>query len=347
MNFKKYLIYWFCTFELVVLTALIYNQNIISYGLSQLKGQLNIIINARPINEVLADPEFPDTLKSKLILIQEIKAFAIDSIGINNSNNYNTVFDQKGKSILWVLSASEPYELKAYEWSFPFLGKVSYKGFFNLNKGKIELSALKSLHYDAEMSQVGAWSTLGLFNDPILSNMLKLDEGRLANLIIHELTHGTLYVKGDVDFNENLASFIGDQGALRFLAYKYGNHSVEMKKYLESNRDEKVYDKYIIENAKRLDSLYDTIKNEKREIKEELKNKMLQDIISGASKLDLYEKEKYARLTKKIKTHKNAFFMSFIRYSAKQHDFENELHLTFNNDLKEYLHYLKTIYPSI
>ncbi len=45
--------------------------------------------------------------------------------------------------------------------------------------------------------------------------MLNRSEGDLANLIIHEMSHATIFVKDSVDFNENLATFIGDRGAER------------------------------------------------------------------------------------------------------------------------------------
>ncbi|MBA3901938.1 MAG: aminopeptidase, partial [Bacteroidetes bacterium] len=221
-------------FEFALGAILLFNFSLVGYGFSQLKGQLAILLNTQPIEEVLADPAFPDSLKTKLILIQEIRAFAVDSIGINPSENYTTFYDQKGKDILWVLTACEPYELKAYEWTFPLLGAVQYKGFFDLEKGKKEEEKILNSGLDGGLGRVGAWSTLGFFKDPVLSNMLAYEDGNLANLIIHELTHGTLFVKGDVEFNENLANFIGDQGAIRFLKQRYGEESAELKEYLES-----------------------------------------------------------------------------------------------------------------
>ncbi|HET6245852.1 MAG: aminopeptidase [Bacteroidetes bacterium] len=347
MKLKKPLFYFFGFTGLLILSGLIFNLSLLNYGLSQLKGQLHVIINAQPIEKVLADPLFPDSLKNKLILIQEINAFAMQHIGINPSNNYTSVYDQKGKPVLWVLTASDPYQLKEYEWSFPFLGNVSYKGFFEYGRGEIELEKLKSEGYDAELGAVGAWSTLGWFNDPILSNMLNRNEGDLANLVIHELTHNTLFVKDDVDFNENLASFIGHQGALRFLVYKFGENSPQMQKYLESSTDEKVYNDYINKSALRLDSLYMTMDNQQNHIKEELKNNMLKEIISQSESLELHNKQRYTELTKKIENYKNAFFLSYIRYGAKQDDFEQELDMLFKNDLKAYLLHLKALYPSL
>jgi predicted aminopeptidase len=333
--------------ELSVLSALLWNFDLLNYGISQLDGQMKIIWNARPIEEFLNDPSFPDSLKTKVQLINEVKAFATERLGIKPSNNYTTLYDQKGKDILWVITASEPFELKSYEWNFPLLGKVQYKGFFNLNKGKKEAEKLVLSGYDGGIGKVGAWSTLGWFNDPILSGMLSYDDGDLINLIIHELTHGTLFVKDDVEFNENLASFIGDKGAIMFIKEKYGAESAQMDRYLNRRRDEKIYNDYIISGAKKLEALYATLQDDPLEKKEAEKQAMIEKIIAGLSELDFFDKEKLAKSSERIKAQKNAYFMSFIRYNAKFDQFEEELETRFNNDLKAYLNYLKTIYPTV
>jgi hypothetical protein len=43
----------------------------------------------------------------------------------------------------------------------------------------------------------------------------------------------------------------------------------------------------------------------------------------------------------------NAFFMSYIRYRAKQNQFEEEFTTKFNSDFRKYLAYLKKTYPSL
>ena len=206
---------------LVVLIA--FNLDLLEYGIGQLRGQMTILAEARPIDEVLEDPTFPDSLKTKIHLIQEVRQFAVEELELVDSKNYTTIYDQKGRDVLWNVSACEPYELKPYKWSFPILGSFSYKGFFDLEKARQERGVLDSLGLDTNIRAVGAWSTLGWFQDPILSNMLYRKEGDLAELIIHELTHATIFVKDSLTFNENLASFIGTEGAKLFLEKKIRN----------------------------------------------------------------------------------------------------------------------------
>ena len=114
---------------LVVLTVAYWD--LVVYGIRQGKGQLTIIWNAKPVEEFLANPDFPDSLKQKLVLINEVRKYAIDSLGLKDTKNYKTLYDQKGEEIMWVVTASEPFKLKAKEWKFPVLGSVPYKGFFN------------------------------------------------------------------------------------------------------------------------------------------------------------------------------------------------------------------------
>ncbi len=117
------------TISLVFITIFLIYKDLIFYGLGQLKGQVLIVWQARPIEEILEKPIFPDSIQQKLILIQEIKRFAEDSLGLSPSENYTTVFDQKGKPILWVVTACPPFKLEAKMWDFPIAGSFSYKGF--------------------------------------------------------------------------------------------------------------------------------------------------------------------------------------------------------------------------
>src|SRR5688572_21409953 len=206
---------------LVLILAIAY-WDLLLYGIRQGRGQLNIVWNARPVDEFMKDPAFPDSLKARLRLIDEVRRYAIDSLGLKDTENYKTLYDQKGEEIMWVVTACEPFRLKAKEWDFPVLGSVPYKGFFNKKLALQLREELQREGWDVSIRNPGGWSTLGWFTDPILSKMLERSEGDLANLIIHEMSHSTIFVKDSVDFNENLSTFIGDRGAEKFLAYKYG-----------------------------------------------------------------------------------------------------------------------------
>lgn len=331
----------------MVFSVIIWQYELISYGIGQAKGQLSIIWNTKPIDEILKDPAVADSVKHKLILIQEIREYATRHLGINESDNYTTFYDQGGKPALWVLTASYPFQLKAYEWKFPFLGRFSYKGYFEYEKALKEEAKLKEQGFDTNVSVVNGWSTLGWLKDPVMSSMLSRNEGDLANLIIHELTHGTLYVKDSVDFNENLASFVGDKGAESFLQYKYGENSPQLLKYLGEKHDRELFYDHILEGAKKLEELYETfVEDQPYEDKLHRKNTLISEIINSLDSLNF-------KITGKRKNYfreglpNNAFFMSYLRYRAKLDILEEEFEKEFNSDIKAYLNYLKEKFPSL
>lgn len=328
-------------FTSLMLCCLLWHELII-YGIAQGKGQLNIVWQSQPVEEVLADTTFPDSLKQKLILITEIKKYAVDSIGIKPSDNYSMVYNQHNKPILLTVSACEPYSLKAKEWYFPFIGSVSYKGFFNKKTAQKEIEQLKQQGYDVDVYSPSGWSTLGWFKDPVLSNMLYSSDGQLANLIIHELTHGTIYLKSSVTYNENLANFIGDKGAENFLKYKYGKQSKQYTNYENNKQDEECYTNYILNATTRLDSLYHTFTNEeKEEIKKTKKMALINEIVMGVNQLPLHNKKRYFKYTLQAFMDKNAFFMGFTRYDSQYAVFEKEYREKHTSNLRNYLEALK------
>ena len=334
----------FLALLLAIAILVIWNWSLVYYGIRQGIGQLEIVWNARPVEEFLQNPAFPDSLKSKLRLIDEIRKFAIDSLGLKDTKNYKTLYDQKDKEVMWVVQACEPFALKAKLWNFPIVGSVPYKGFFNKQKALDLRKELELEGYDVSVRNPGGWSTLGWFTDPILTGMLDRNEGDLAGLIIHEMVHATVFVKDDVDFNENLADFIGDTSAYYFLKFKFGKDSKEYINYLHDDQDYRKYTKHILSGTKVLDSLYqsmtETIPIEK---KRELKREMIFKIISSIDTLNLYGKRNSERLKKRLPN--NTFFMSYQLYKAKQNIFEKELNKKFNGDMKAYVRYLTVKYP--
>src|SRR6185369_16149701 len=103
----------------------------------------------------------------------QIRKYTIDSLGYAPTNNFTCIYDQKNAVTLWVVTACGPFDLKPYEWDFPIVGRVSYKGFFKKNLAETEFNLFMSSGYDVDLRGVSAWSTLGWFSDPLLSSMLK------------------------------------------------------------------------------------------------------------------------------------------------------------------------------
>lgn len=307
--------------------------------MQQLKGQIKVIYNTQDVAGLIAQHKLSRNELEKIKLIAEIKSFADTQIGLKQTNNYTTYYNQHGKPILWMLTACEPYHFKEKTWHFPMLGEVSYKGFFEHELAIKEANILKLENKDVDLGKVSAWSTLGILNDPILSSMLDDDAGELAELIIHELTHSTLYFESNVDFNENFASFIGQQGALQFLAFKFGKESAEMQQYLSGIREQETLKKFLLQNKESLDSLYQSFdKAMELAEKERLKQKKLDDIIRQLYFLPIYNWKTKIKIAQKIKMSKNAYFMSYNRYDA-QFDELLKLYQAHGSNLKSFVKY--------
>jgi predicted aminopeptidase len=311
-------------FSLFLLVLFFTNHKIIFYGIEQLRGQLNIVFNTKEIDEVLNDSSVPDSIKQKLLLIQEIKKFAVDSIGLKPTNNYSTYYDQQGKPVLWVLTASPPFQMKSYEWHYPFLGNLSYKGFFEKEKGEKEKQLLDVKNYDTDLSTVGGWSTLGWFRDPVLSKMLRKSDGALAELIIHELTHATVYIKGNVEYNENLATFVGEKGAEKFLTCKYPNDQSKINEYKTRMHDEEVFGNYIVNCIDTLEKLYSEIRtsNNSSGKKYLLKYRKIASLVLGIKNLPLQQMTKYEWNFKTTPLPNNTYFLSYSNYRKRLNSFE-------------------------
>lgn len=339
----------FLTFLLSIsIIAIVLIYNTFFYGITQLYGQLAVIDNAQPVEKLLHAKDFPDSLKSKIKLVQIIRRFAIDSIGLNDTDSYKNVLNQHGRPILWNVTACPPFQLNAYKWSFPLVGSFSYKGFFHFAFAEKEQLRLEKLGYETRIRPVTAWSTLGHLNDPILSNNLTLPVGELANLIIHEMTHGTLYIPNDVTYNENLASYIGNEGAIFFLTSVFGKDSKELEEYNNFQSDHKKFIKLILNGAKTLDSLYHTFDNHSLSVKQKRKEEVIKMILQNNKNIRYHTPKRFDILNIfKEKLPNNNFFASSLRYHSQQDDFKNIFYGQFKGDFKKYIKHLKKTYPTL
>lgn len=326
---------------LILVVAIIWQWELIGYGLMQGRGQFHVLWNARSVEEVMKDPAVPDTLKQKLRLVQEVRDFAVDSLGIRDADVYNTLFDQQGKDILWVVTACRPYSLEQKYWSFPVVGKVSYKGYFDYDRAVQERAALAEEGYDTYMRSVGAWSTLGWFKDPILSDMLFRGDGNLSNTVIHELTHGTIFVKDSLDFNENLATFIGHEGALRFMSWKWGKDSDRLQHYLSRYEGRHLFSEHMLRGLRQLDALYKSFPEGMEEAdKEVAKQALIGEIVAATDTLPVENAADWRRFLERVEPN-NAYFMSYERYRGEQLALASQLENRFNGNLKAFLAWYK------
>jgi len=208
------------------------------------------------VKDLLEDAGTEAQAKEKIRFIQEVKHYGEKRLGLTATENYTTFVEVKGP-ILYVVSACEKDRLKPYSWSFPIIGRVTYKSFFTQVDAVNEKTLLDGRGYDTYTQRAGAYSTLGWLKDPILSSMLEWDRAPLANLILHEMTHGTIYIKGHTDFNEQAATFVGNQGSINFLTEKYGADSKEVAFARRLQEDDLLFGRWIDQACRRLTDFYE------------------------------------------------------------------------------------------
>ena len=316
----------------VLFILIIWQHELIFYVIKQGQGQLSVIENSVDLSKILEDDSFPDSVKNKIKIIQEARKFATHELGLKDTENYTTFFDQNGKTILWNVSASRPYSFDPKTWWFPVVGNVPYNGFFDKEKAIEVRAELVRKGWEVRVRPVGGWSTLGWFKDPILSSMLNRSEGQLAELIIHELTHGSVFVKGEIEFNENLASFIGEQGARQFLKKNYGLDSEPLVSYINSELDQKKFTKHILTGTKKLDSLYRLFPEEMQlDEKRVQKERLIKEICESVDTVN-FSNNRFDGIFSKNRPN-NAYFMSFLRYYSAGDSLNQIWQNEYNSDL--------------
>ena len=185
-------------------------------------GQFALLSEAKPIDDWLANPEVEGTLKDKLTKVKEIRAFAARELGLPDNGSYTTYADLKRPFVMWNVVAAPELSLEPMEWCFPVAGCVNYRGYYDKADAQVYAAELRAAQYDVDVSGVPAYSTLGWFNDPVLSTFIKYPDGELARLVFHELAHQVVYVPGDSTFNESFAVAVEEAGVERWMA-RYGD----------------------------------------------------------------------------------------------------------------------------
>ncbi len=175
-----------------------------------------ILWKRKPIDDVLARKDLSPEIRTKLETVLAVRKFAADQLGENVGGAYETIAPVDQSAIVYVVMAAPRDSLEPYTWWFPIVGRVPYRGYFDQNDAQAEAASLEAQGFDTMVRPSIAFSSLGFFNDPLLTNLLKLDRVELAGVLIHELFHRTYYLAGDAMFDESAANYVGSAGAVAF-----------------------------------------------------------------------------------------------------------------------------------
>jgi len=208
------------------------------YLLQSAQGHLALMSQREPIPRVIDDPSTPAALRAQLKAVTAIRNFASRELGLPDNGSYRKYADIGRPYVVWNVVAAPEFSVDPKQWCFPFVGCVAYRGYFVEKRARRFAAGLHANGFDVVVGGVAAYSTLGHFDDPILSSMVSWNDVALASIIFHELTHQMLYVPNDASFNEALATTVEEEGVRRWLQQQgrdkdLAEHLLQQRRYLE------------------------------------------------------------------------------------------------------------------
>ena len=307
----------------------------LGYLLQQGQGQVSLLMRREPLDRVIADPTLDAETREQLVLVQEAKAFAESELGLTKSKSYTQLVRLDRDAVSYVVAGAPKDKLEPHLWWFPIVGHVPYKGYFDKANAEREKENLEKQGLDAYLRGVSAFSLLGIVPDPLYSPMLKASRSGLANVIIHELTHGTVFLAGNPSFNEGFATFVGDQGALKFLAARFGPDSEEVKDAEATSRDQARFRAFIDGLSADLRTLYATrLARDEILARREARFARAKEELKGLT----FETRAYQKLDRL--TLNNAYLVTHLTYHGNMERF-GQVYARLGGDLRAFVAFFK------
>lgn len=216
-------------------------------------GQIRLLRAREPIDVLLADPDTPAGLRERLAVVNAVRAYA-SGLGLDVDGNYTSYVPWPGDRIVTTVVATEAGSVEPAGFWFPLVGTLPYKGFFDAERAEAEAERLRGKGLDVCVVPVSAYSTLGWFEDPLTAPMLQADEGRLVETLLHELVHATVFVPEQVDFNEGVATFVGEEASVRF--YEMQRTESDATERRLAVADARRFDAAVLALRRRVETLY-------------------------------------------------------------------------------------------
>lgn len=236
----------------------------LSYYAQAAQGQLGLVASAKPIDQWLADPKVSDQLKHRLTRTQQIRKFAAQELDLPDNGSYTKYAELNRPYVVWNVIATPELSMKPVQWCFPIAGCVDYRGYYRKEDAQRFAQELRTQGYEVRVSGVPAYSTLGWFNDPVLSTFIAYPEAEVARMLFHELAHQVAYAPGDTPFNESFATTVESIGVERWLE-KHGNPD-SRDRYREFRQRKRDFIALLTQHRQRLEEVFasDISDDEKR-----------------------------------------------------------------------------------
>jgi predicted aminopeptidase len=215
-----------------------------------------ILWRREPITDYVESAGVTLDTQEKLKLVLAVRDYARDVLKLNVGGSYSSFSYVDRPDLTYVVVAAPKTELRPYTWWFLIIGSVPYKGYFSRADAEAEANRLKAAGYDTNIRTSAAFSTLGWFDDPLLSHLLRFDKEVLSEIVFHELFHNTLYINGASAFNESVANFVGHRAAIDFFHDRFGAESAEYQRAVQGWQEEKEFGAFIAEMVRTLNELY-------------------------------------------------------------------------------------------
>ena len=194
----------------------------INYYSQAAHGQMSLLSDSRPVDDWLSDPATNPKLRTRLASARQIRQYAVEHLGLPDNGSYKNYTALARPFVVWNVVATPNLSLSPLQWCFPVAGCVNYRGYYGKEDAQDYANLLRAEGNDVQIGGVSAYSTLGWFNDPLISTFINYPDAELARLIFHELAHQVVYVAGDSQFNESFASAVEEAGVEHWLE-RFGN----------------------------------------------------------------------------------------------------------------------------
>ncbi len=238
----------------IVATLLSASCTTVSYYSQAIHGQIELWRLAHPIDELLTDSATPPALTAKLRMVRDIRNYASRELGLPDNGSYRNYADIRRPFVVWNVFATQELSLRPQEWCFLVVGCVGYRGYFSQQAAAGYAATLAAQGLDVYVGGVPAYSTLGWFDDPLLSTFIGQPESELARLIFHELAHQVAFANSDTAFNESFAVAVEIEGVNRWLAQRPDNAARQIHEIWQARRHD--YLALIERYRGRLEELY-------------------------------------------------------------------------------------------